>query len=223
MTFTGTAKISVLEAVNLESTSSRSNASRNSANLRPYVKVDIDEYLIGKTDAIRRSSAPKWGKEFSTNVENGQNIGFTIDLEPRGRLLVKFELKGTTYYIMVLSFDSAIFHTLRRRTTPIGSSRDNIEPTSKTTPDASTCPRRALGNKAINVKVCEKKLVESADKQHHFSVHSYKLPTYCDHCGSLLYGIIRQGLRCDACKTNIHKRCQDFAAKRCCDAKRSGI
>lgn len=50
---------------------------------------------------------------------------------------------------------------------------------------------------------------------HRFSVHSYKRPTFCDHCGSLLYGIIRQGLQCEACKVNVHKRCQKNVANTC--------
>lgn len=41
---------------------------------------------------------------------------------------------------------------------------------------------------------------------HRFSVHSYKRPTFCDHCGSMLYGLINQGLQCSVCKLNVHKR-----------------
>uniref|UniRef100_A0A915KIF2 protein kinase C n=1 Tax=Romanomermis culicivorax TaxID=13658 RepID=A0A915KIF2_ROMCU len=50
---------------------------------------------------------------------------------------------------------------------------------------------------------------------HRFSIHNYKRPTFCDHCGSLLYGIIRQGLQCEACKVNVHKRCQKNVANTC--------
>uniref|UniRef100_A0A1B6L1S0 Protein kinase C n=1 Tax=Graphocephala atropunctata TaxID=36148 RepID=A0A1B6L1S0_9HEMI len=50
---------------------------------------------------------------------------------------------------------------------------------------------------------------------HRFVVHNYKRFTFCDHCGSLLYGLIRQGLQCEVCSMNVHKRCQRNVANNC--------
>ncbi|XP_051500569.1 protein kinase C, eta, b [Myxocyprinus asiaticus] len=50
---------------------------------------------------------------------------------------------------------------------------------------------------------------------HQFREHNYRVPTYCNHCGSLLYGLVRQGLQCKSCKMNIHKRCEQNVAPNC--------
>ncbi|XP_047133697.1 protein kinase C isoform X2 [Hydra vulgaris] len=50
---------------------------------------------------------------------------------------------------------------------------------------------------------------------HKFQTHSYRFPTFCQHCGSLLYGIIKQGVQCKNCALNVHRRCQANVANDC--------
>ncbi len=56
-------------------------------------------------------------------------------------------------------------------------------------------------------------------KIHQFNVHTYATPTFCDHCGSMLYGIFKQGLQCKSCLMNIHEKCKVNVPNMCgCDA-----
>ncbi|XP_006907099.1 protein kinase C theta type [Pteropus alecto] len=53
------------------------------------------------------------------------------------------------------------------------------------------------------------------DMPHRFKVYNYKSPAFCEHCGTLLWGLARQGLKCDACGMNVHHRCQTKVANLC--------
>ena len=51
--------------------------------------------------------------------------------------------------------------------------------------------------------------------QHHFVVTSYSHPTYCGHCGKLLWGLMKQGWQCVDCKFNLHKSGDRTGHKNC--------
>ncbi|XP_051767597.1 protein kinase C, delta b [Ctenopharyngodon idella] len=53
------------------------------------------------------------------------------------------------------------------------------------------------------------------DMPHRFKTHNYMSPTFCDHCGSLLWGMVKQGLKCEECSMNIHHKCQTKVANLC--------
>uniref|UniRef100_A0A3P8X323 Protein kinase C n=1 Tax=Cynoglossus semilaevis TaxID=244447 RepID=A0A3P8X323_CYNSE len=53
------------------------------------------------------------------------------------------------------------------------------------------------------------------DVPHRFKVYNYKSPTFCEHCGTLLWGLARQGLKCEECSMNIHHKCQKKVANLC--------
>lgn len=55
---------------------------------------------------------------------------------------------------------------------------------------------------------------------HSLNVHSYKSPTFCDFCGEMLFGLVRQGLKCEGCGLNFHKRCAYKIPNNCTHARR---
>ncbi|XP_064420833.1 protein kinase C eta type [Latimeria chalumnae] len=73
----------------------------------------------------------------------------------------------------------------------------------------TVCPRiKSTATEKVSKKF-------SINLPHKFSVHNYKVPTFCEHCGSLLWGLMRQGLQCKLCKMNVHIRCEGNVAPNC--------
>ncbi|XP_071960952.1 protein kinase C delta type-like [Antedon mediterranea] len=62
-----------------------------------------------------------------------------------------------------------------------------------------------------------KKLKErfNINMPHKLKVHTYLSPTFCDHCGSMLFGLFKQGLKCEDCNVNIHHKCRKNAPNLC--------
>ncbi|XP_075252985.1 uncharacterized protein LOC142344850 isoform X2 [Convolutriloba macropyga] len=61
---------------------------------------------------------------------------------------------------------------------------------------------------------------------HKFKTETYASPTFCDHCGSLMYGIFSQGSQCKKCGINVHRKCAEFVPNLCgkdCTEKRGRI
>lgn len=50
---------------------------------------------------------------------------------------------------------------------------------------------------------------------HTFQVHTYTRPTVCQFCKKLLRGLFKQGLQCNDCQYNVHKKCVEFVPKDC--------
>ncbi|VDK28721.1 unnamed protein product [Gongylonema pulchrum] len=56
---------------------------------------------------------------------------------------------------------------------------------------------------------------ERPTRPHILAVTSYITPTFCDYCGEILVGLIKQGLQCAKCRCNFHKKCA-FAPRNNC-------
>jgi myotubularin-related protein 5/13 len=50
---------------------------------------------------------------------------------------------------------------------------------------------------------------------HRFDKHVYTTPTNCNLCGNLLWGPVRNGVRCMDCGNSYHDKCAESAPKNC--------
>ncbi|XP_055081750.1 RAS guanyl-releasing protein 4 isoform X2 [Periophthalmus magnuspinnatus] len=64
------------------------------------------------------------------------------------------------------------------------------------------------------MSVCAK-LGYNFNDTHNFHETTYKRPTFCDHCGGFLWGVIKQGFHCKDCGINCHKHCRDVVGSEC--------
>nr|XP_037874772.1 putative protein kinase C delta type homolog isoform X5 [Bombyx mori] len=53
------------------------------------------------------------------------------------------------------------------------------------------------------------------DVPHRFRPHQFMSPTFCNHCGALLYGFFKQELKCEDCDVNCHRKCEKLTANLC--------
>ncbi|KAK0399845.1 hypothetical protein QR680_003244 [Steinernema hermaphroditum] len=75
----------------------------------------------------------------------------------------------------------------------------------------SQCPGSAKNTKeTIYIKERFK-----IDVPHRFKTYNFKSPTFCDQCGSLLYGLFKQGLKCEVCNISCHHKCQKYMPNLC--------
>ncbi|XP_076816522.1 RAS guanyl-releasing protein 2-like [Clavelina lepadiformis] len=51
--------------------------------------------------------------------------------------------------------------------------------------------------------------------KHDFSETNYFHPTFCEECGRLLWGLMKQGWKCKDCGINCHKHCKDRIVQEC--------
>uniref|UniRef100_A0A8C6V0I4 Phorbol-ester/DAG-type domain-containing protein n=1 Tax=Neogobius melanostomus TaxID=47308 RepID=A0A8C6V0I4_9GOBI len=63
-------------------------------------------------------------------------------------------------------------------------------------------------------------VTEARIHPHSLVVQSYRTPTFCHHCGEMLWGLVRQGLKCTGCGLDFHKRCAIQLPNTCSRARR---
>lgn len=62
---------------------------------------------------------------------------------------------------------------------------------------SDTSDGRNVTEARVSALICDGGECSPAPRPHALAVHSYKAPTFCDFCGEMLFGLVRQGLKCE--------------------------
>ncbi|EDV28505.1 uncharacterized protein TRIADDRAFT_51481 [Trichoplax adhaerens] len=54
---------------------------------------------------------------------------------------------------------------------------------------------------------------------HNFEVHNFLAPLYCDYCMQILWGLVKQGMKCSDCGYNCHEKCAPLVPWQCSKIK----
>ncbi|KAJ7998979.1 hypothetical protein DPEC_G00210610 [Dallia pectoralis] len=74
---------------------------------------------------------------------------------------------------------------------------------------------RCTGTAANSRETMFQKERFNIDMPHRFKSHNYMSPTFCEHCGSMLWGMVKQGLKCEECSMNVHHKCKQKVGNLC--------
>ncbi|XP_053209683.1 N-chimaerin-like [Panonychus citri] len=58
--------------------------------------------------------------------------------------------------------------------------------------------------------------VQMFEKKHGFKSHNYMGLPFCDYCGNFMWGLLAQGLKCEDCGFNAHRKCSEKVPNDCC-------
>ncbi len=80
----------------------------------------------------------------------------------------------------------------------------------------STCTLVPVCSLACTVHVWNFTILQEP-RPHNFKTAQFFHPTFCTHCGSMIMGLINQGVRCTDCGIACHKKCQSIVPRMCGD------
>ncbi|TKS86028.1 Protein kinase C epsilon type [Collichthys lucidus] len=230
--FNGQLKIKICEALELKPTawSLRHAVGPKTQTflLDTYIALNVDDSRVGQTSTKQKTNSPTWNDEFTTEVHDGRRIELSVFHDaPIGyddfvaNCIIQFEdiLHNGSKHFEDWNCATHLFSVSLTFRGVLGKQGYQCQ--------VCTCVVHKRCHELIITKCAGMKKQEdtvgepvgsqrfSVNVPHKFSIHNFKVLTFCDHCGSLLWGLLRQGLQCKVCKVNVHRRCESNVAPNC--------
>ncbi|KAK2550647.1 Protein kinase C delta type [Acropora cervicornis] len=192
-----------------------------------YCAVHIKEAIMSPDRGIslvqkKKTIYPEWNKCFDTHLYEGRVITIVVLQKPSGKVVADVSI-GVQFLVDQCKRDSHGFSSVWLDLQPSGKLlvqvRHFIEVLVCTMVCHKKCHEIILSNCPGTQNAAEetKRMKErfKIDMPHKFKETTFFSPTFCDHCGSMLYGLYKQGLKCQACNMNCHKKCKAVVPNLC--------
>ena len=79
----------------------------------------------------------------------------------------------------------------------------------------STAAAAAAAAAAKSNAIFDRFDIINSEKQHRFKSASFKGPHWCDFCLNFMWGLVSQGVKCQDCGFQAHKKCSERAPPDC--------
>ena len=167
--------------------------------LNTFVKVKVDGSDVFQTDISKHSFNPTWNEWTEWESENAKHISFQIHNDDRTKQIVAQQK---------LSLHEVLLKQVGKKSVKL---KQSLDPEGELLVEISLIESERIKQRGKSTRVEKIYRVQG----HYFKKVHFPVPTFCSLDQNLIWGLFRQGMKCQGCDMTVHEKCYKLVKDQC--------